>query len=116
MTNDDRCCCLSSGCHITPEGVKGGLEGGCACLPGLGTTLSLLTLFAVNWACVLGAGALASFLWWLWVVGDDRHCVCHCVLSASLLHGGCSLFWMVVGGWVTLSTVVVGRKKRCGSI
>ena len=47
---------LSSGCHVTPGGCqKGGWEGGCACLPGMGTTLSLSSSPAVNQVCVLGA-------------------------------------------------------------
>ena len=52
-------CCgwLSSGCHVAPGGCqKGGWEGGCACLPGLGTTSSPSSLPAINQVCVLGAG------------------------------------------------------------
>ena len=82
--------------HRTWWVSKGGWEGHCACLPGLGMTPSPLSSPAINRVCVLGAGDTAlqrcSCGGCGWSVTTDD--VCCCVSSASLLCGRRSLF-----GW-----------------
>ena len=115
MTNNDTCRRSLSGCHVTPGGCqKGGWEGPCACLPGLGMTSHLLSTGCACWGMVTWRSSVVLGV----VVGDDGCCVspCHRVSSTSSLRCGRFVVLDGCGGWVASSMVVVGRKKRHGNV
>ena len=71
-------------CHVTLGGCqKGGWEGGCACLPGLGMILSPSSLPAINQVCMLGTGDVALWHHSCGVVGG--HSVAAARLAANRL-------------------------------